>query len=460
MSQRSRMSRRQFLSGAGTAICLPFFPSLFPRAAWADGETPPPPRRLMFMCVPLGFVPNQSLLLRTDKRWGFDGEGWFPDDVGSGYKLPAVHAALEPYREHISFLRGLSNRRYRGEPHFGDDVFLTCADTFSNPARAFSNSLSCDQVAAATDTFSAGVRHPSLALGISPTLGTHSGGLSWSESGVPIPPLRSPAQAFDRLFGKDDLPVAERMLRLRKKRSVLDVVTGQIHLLDRKLNQADRAKLDEVLSAVRGVETGITRDERWIDVPKPATTLARPEAEADQSTSVQHAQAMFDLAHAAFLTDSTRVITYEMPSYFREFWTNDKHGLNHGTTPESHAGALRFDLENSNQLARFIKLLCESKEADGQPLIHHTLAAMGSGCWGTNHYMRSLPLLLIGHGGGAIRPGATHSYEDEQHRDGLPMANLWLTMLQACGVTRPDADGKPVGITTFADSTGTLAGLT
>jgi hypothetical protein len=148
MRDQHGWNRREFLRGAGVAIGLPFFPSLFPGTAWA--EQVKPPTRLMFMAVPLGFVPNKGII-------GNEGTGvkdpkyynaWFPEEDGLKYKMPDVHAGLEPYREHISFLKGLSNRKYRGETHYGDDVFLTCADTFADPSKSFSNTVSCDQVAA------------------------------------------------------------------------------------------------------------------------------------------------------------------------------------------------------------------------------------------------------------------------------------------------------------------------
>jgi hypothetical protein len=445
----SGWSRRQFLRGAGTLVGLPFLPSLFTRALWGgepgSPETVAPPRRLLFMCTPMGFVPNEWILKAQPGFQSFAPEGWFPEDDGPGYKLPAVHAALAPYREHFSFIKGVSNHRYRGEVHYGDDVLLTCADTFADPSRPFSNTISCDQLAAGSAVMGGdAVRYPSLALGIPPIMGTTTGGLSWTATGVPVTPLRSPVQVFDRLFGNGDIPAEVRMQRMRDQKSILDVTAKQVGSLDRALDAADRRKLDEVLSAVRGVEAEIQREARWMAVPKPKTDLARPDASCDATNSTAHARAMLALAHAAFLTDSTRVITYEMPPVFIEITSLNKHALNHWGSPEVHAAVIRNDTEYSNQLAEFTRRLCSSTESDGSPLIHHTLAAFGSGLWGMNHYNRSLPMLLIGHGGGAIKQGSTLKFPET-----TPMANLWLTMLKASGVP----------VDSFADSTGTLEGL-
>ena len=436
--------RREFLQGAGAAIGLPFFPSLFPGSAWADEVKPPV--RLMFMAVPLGFVPNKGILGNegTNVKDPNFYNAWFPEEDGPEYEMPAVHAALEPHRRHISFLRGLSNHKYRGETHYGDDAFLTCADTFADPSRSLSNTISCDQLAAKSAVMGgADTRISSLAFGIPSTLGTHTGSLSWTEQGLPVSPMQSPARVFDLLFVKDDMPAEARLLRLKQQKSVLDAMIGQIRELNRKLNAADRRKLDEVVAAVRGVEANIQREERWLNVPKPSVSLSRPE-ELPTFATTRHAEAMFDLAHAAFLTDSTRVITYEMPDVFKDVTPFGKHGLNHPSDPKAAEDAIKLDRAMSDQIARFIKMMSETKGHDDKPLIHHTLAAFGSGVWGRNHSMKSLPVMLIGHGGGRIKQGETRSYPES-----TPLANVWLTMLKACGVP----------VNSFADSTGTLDDL-
>lgn len=442
ISEKQGWARREFLRGAGVAIGLPFFPSLFPRTAWADQVKPP--ARMMFMAVPLGFVPNRSIHGNEGTADPSQYNEWFPETDGADYAMPAVHAGLEPHRRHISFLKGLSNHKYRGETHYGDDAFLTCADTFADPSRSLSNTISCDQVAAKSPAMGATeTRHCSLSFGINSTLGTHTGSLSWTEQGLPVSPMQSPARVFDLLFGKDDVPADVRLLRLKQQKSVLDGMIAQIHELNRKLNAADRQKLDEVISSVRGVEANIQREERWLNVPKATVSLSRPEDMTTFNTTA-HAKAMFDLAHAAFLTDTTRVITYEMPDTFRDVTPFGKHGLNHPSDPKAKEDAIRLDKAMSDQIARFIKMLSDTKAHDGQPLIYHTAAAFGAGVWGRNHSLKSLPVMLIGHAGGRLQQGQTRTYPDA-----TPLANAWFTMLKVCGVT----------VNSFADSTGTLDGL-
>ena len=150
---------------------------------------------------------------------------------------------------------------------------------------------------------------------------------------------------------------------------------------------------------------------------------------------------MFDLAHAAFLTDTTRVITYEMPDTFKDVTPIAKHGLNHPGDPKAAEDAIKLDRAMSDQIARFVKLLSESKATTASRDLSH---GGGFRRLGAKPLAEEPAGTLIGHGGGRIRQGETRTFPES-----TPLANTWLTMLKACGVPA----------NSFADSTGTLDGL-
>jgi hypothetical protein len=83
-------------------------------------------------------------------------------------------------------------------------------------------------------------------------------------------------------------------------------------------------------------------------------------------------------------------------------------------------------------------------EGDGS-LLDHCLFMMTSECSdGDRHNHDDLPVLVAGRGGGAVDPGR-HIVLDE-----TPLANLYVSMLDAAGVSAAS----------FANSTGPLAALT
>jgi hypothetical protein len=78
-------------------------------------------------------------------------------------------------------------------------------------------------------------------------------------------------------------------------------------------------------------------------------------------------------------------------------------------------------------------------------VLDNSIVLFGSGLRdGNSHNPHNLPILVAGRGGGRLATGQHLSYGPD-----TPLANLYLTLLDACGVA---ADR-------FADSTGRLAGV-
>ena len=80
------------------------------------------------------------------------------------------------------------------------------------------------------------------------------------------------------------------------------------------------------------------------------------------------------------------------------------------------------------------------KEGDGT-LLDNCMIVYGSGiCDGNRHNHNDLPVILAGRGGGTINPGRHVVY-----KDGTPMANLHLALLErlGCKVEKlGDSNGK------------------
>ena len=91
------------------------------------------------------------------------------------------------------------------------------------------------------------------------------------------------------------------------------------------------------------------------------------------------------------------------------------------------------------QFAHFLQRLKSTEEGDGT-LLDHTMVTYGSGLAdGNRHTHHDLPVLVAGHGGGAIHPGRHARYPEE-----TPMANLYLSLLDIMGV-QPESVGDSNG---------------
>ncbi len=116
----------------------------------------------------------------------------------------------------------------------------------------------------------------------------------------------------------------------------------------------------------------------------------------------------------------------------------------HDNDPDKLAKIRAINRFHVGQFAYLLGRLKGVREGDGT-LLDHCVIAYGCGnSDGNRHNHDDLPMLLAGRGGGTIKPGRHIRY-----RDGTPLMNLWLSML--------DRLGAPTD--SLGDSTGRLPSL-
>jgi hypothetical protein len=408
-----RLSRRTILRATGSTVALPVLESLvgsgLVRAAAAA-----PPKRLLF----LGF------------GWGVTDETWFPDQkqVGRDYALSPGLAPLARHKDRFSIIQGLYNR-HLVDPHWGSTFWLTGANRYGKPGSSFSNTISADQVAARQ--FGEHTRFASLQLDTEKADASgHGAGLSlsWDADGKPLAGLTTPVLAFHKLFSADGMSLAERQTLIADGRSVLDALTEDAARVQRGVSVADSRKLDEYFESIRDIEGRLAREEKWLAVPKPQPEgLAEPKPGLAGSDEIN---LMYDLAVAAFRTDSTRVIGYRQPvvSLLQSMKIAVAvHDMSHYRAGPTREASEARDLKQSELLAGLLDRLVESKEADGSSLLDHTTVVYGSNIRSI-HYVDNCPTLVAG-GGAGVRCGEHFVYPAK-----TPLCNLWLTLLQGSGV--------------------------
>ena len=111
--------------------------------------------------------------------------------------------------------------------------------------------------------------------------------------------------------------------------------------------------------------------------------------------------------------------------------------------PQDHLEDLfKLDRFHVFAFARLLERMDGIEEADGSTLLDNTIFTLGAGMGdGTTHQYNDLPIVVAGGGGGALKLG-----HHVQCKPGTPLANLWLTQMQALGMERRS----------YADSNGTV----
>ena len=369
--------RRNFLRGAGAMIALPALESIG-FSSFLSAAPKLPPKRIMFMGI----------------GYGVTSETWFPDikDPGPNYKLPEGLKPLARHKKDFTIVQGCKHKFSR-EAHWGSTFWLTGANKYGTPGQSFSNTISADQVAAAQ--FGKHTRYTSIQLSADPNdrNGHGPGGsLAWNQRGKPLPAWNSPLQTYMKLFGSNDMPIAQRRALLAEERSVLDSVMIEAKDMQKGLTKSDTDKLEEYFQSIRDIETRLSKAEQWMDVPKSKSPLEEPDKALLGRSEIEM---MYKLMVAAIQTDNTRVITYREPGsgLLRSLGANgNAHNTSHyriGTVTEE-SSKLR-DKAHSELLAGLIDHLKATKEVDGSSLFDHTVMAFGSNIRSI-HYLNN-PLL-------------------------------------------------------------------
>src|SRR5207244_7433268 len=190
-----------------------------------------------------------------------------PTTVGSGFDLPTILKPLEPVRDYVNVLSGLSHLQ---ADTFGDGtgdhprasaVWLTGVHAYdrTRPGVEVRLATTADQIAARS--IGKNSQLPSLELTVDfPTQGSCDSGdcfyintVSWRNETTPNPAETHPRVIFERLFG-DGGSAAARQARMKNTGSILDSIAGEVGRLSNTLGPGDRNKLTDYLDSVRELE--------------------------------------------------------------------------------------------------------------------------------------------------------------------------------------------------------------
>jgi hypothetical protein len=421
------LSRRTMLRGMGTAaIALPFLDSMVPALAAPTKA----PVRLAFLYVPNG------IMMRD----------WNPDYEGQLAELPRALKPLEPFRNDMLHLGNLTHNSGRALLDGAGD-HGRCAGSYLTGIQVkkttidIKASISCDQIIA--NKIGTQTRFPSLELGMDDARQAgdcdsgyscaYTNNLAWRSETQPLPPTLDPRVFFERLFGDGAILTPEQRARQAKDRqSILDFVTADTKKLQTSLGPTDKRKLDEYLSSIREVERQLEKAEK--DNAQIDPGMDKPYGVP--ADFAEHFKLLTDMITIAFQADMTRVLTFMITREgtsraYREIGIPDGHHplTHHQNKPELMEKVSQINAYHTTQLAGWLEKMKATKEGDGS-LLDNSMIVYGAGLSdGNRHLHEDLPTLLIGRGGGYLKPGRRVVYRKE-----TPMCNLHLTLMDRMGV--------------------------
>jgi hypothetical protein len=426
--KRKSLSRRKVLRGAGATLALPLLEAMHVSSMAKSSNIIKPPVRAGFFYIPNGVVQT----------------GWHPKDTGPGYELSPTLEPIRPIKDEVTLFTKLDRVKVAGtdgHAQAGACWLSSAAPDELSPA-GYPLKKTIDQIMAEHTGQVTAFR--SLELSCNPyednRESVYFDNISWYGHGHVARSLRDPKKVFNRLFG-----VKQHL----ESGSILDLVMDDAKSLNHSLGKTDKGKLGEYMDSVRTVEQQIERvTKRQEDINK--LKLAEPVKPWQAMTRDEFIQVMGDLMILAFRTDLTRVATimssperWGSPLKVQGLFEKpvDHHGMTHGQGNDHVRSKLEaLDHFHIQQFASLVMKMKDIKEGEGT-LLDSMMFTLGSGISdGSLHVYTDLPTLVAGRAGGALEPGS-HIKSPK----GTPIANLWLSMINAMGLKKGslgDSTGK------------------
>jgi hypothetical protein len=425
LTQRSGVSRRTLLRGAGVAMALPWLESV---PVWGSEKSnsgeQPFPKRFAALFMACGIHPHH----------------WWAKGDGGEMELGKSLKPLEPLKTKMNVISGLFNKNATGVGiHPGQTGNILSGAALQKGAE-LRGSISVDQLLA--NHFGQETVQPSMVLGCEqPITGYHetnfsmaySSHISWQNATSPVPMEVYPSLAFDSLFDNRGS---------RRNKSVLDRVKEQASGLSRRAGSGDRAKLDEYLTSVREVEKRIERlraqqdqaADRAQSHGRSLITMQRPDNGLPEDIR-EHMRLMCDLVALAFQTDKTRVATLllcrDISGLFYPFLDVRKahHSASHDDLSEDWERIARY---YCSQFAYLATRLDAMPEGDGTVLDHSCILFLNNMWSGSKHDSTKVPLLTAGGLNGTLATGRALDYSDRADED-RKLCSFYLSLISRMG---------------------------
>lgn len=418
-----------------SALALPFLsglPSLY-------GETIPTLRkqRLVLVFSPNGTVPSR----------------FWPDQTGEGFECTPILKPLEPYRERMLIMKGISNKiRGDGDSHMrGMSCLLTADELFpgniqggSHTPAGWAKGISIDQelkrfLQSREETRT---RFGSLEFGVAvPDRADPWTRMCYAGPNKPLAPISDPEQILSKLYG--DTKNRENLA------SIVDGVKEDLRRVAKRLSPEDKAVLEDHLALVRDMERELAAAAGQEELEHPMPEID-PDIELVNDNTPRISRMQIDLLVNAMANDMTRIASLQFMrsvGQARMNWLGVEEGHHTLSHEPDKNEAAQEKLQKINawfagELAYLVKRLAETPEpGTGETMLDNTLVIwlneLGKG---SSHTLNDIPFVAIG-GAPGFRMGRFLDFSRKEERENgemkvvgrVPHNRLWLAVAKSMG---------------------------
>ena len=431
---KKHLARRTFLRSAFASVSLPLLDAMIPAATALAQTAAVSAPRLGFFYFPHGAVMSN----------------WTPDTVGSDFELKKLLAPLEKYKQQMTIVSNLENKRAYGPVHaITPGTWLTGAaprvshEPFGGTtidqmaAKIIGQDTPLPSIEVATET-SGAAGACDRAYGCS-----YSGTISFRTPTTPLPMENNPRKLFQALFGVGD-NATERARLGKQTSSILDLMVTEASDLNKRLGVADRAVLSDYLETVREVERRVQKT-----AEHDLSHMTLPDApEGIPGNFDAHLNLMMDMILLAYQGNITRIANMMFAAevsnqtYNHVGISDAFHPLSHHQNdPAKMARLMVIQEYHTKVFASFVDKLAALPDGDNGSMLDNSMLLYGSNMSNSNaHDHYPLPAAIVGTAGGRIK-GNQHIVAPER----TPVSNLMMTILDRLQVT-PEEQGDSTGL--------------
>lgn len=406
-----RPTRRTILRAIGVSAALsPLIP--LPRDP-VQSQSQPYPRRLVILFSPNGTIAEHFLPTGTELDFQFG-------------------SILQPLQAHQSYTTVIDGIRYpidgTGNPHMqGPQRFLAGSTLLEGTEfsggggieSGWGSHASVDQVIA--QSIGDQTPYPSLHLGVACGEPNVRSRMCYAGPAQPVAQQDDPSIVFERLFSQLAGDEAAWATVKTGRRSVMDLVKGQLDVLRASHGRDDRLKLDAHLEGIRAIERRLnTTSASGSECTSPAAP-GTGDPVADASVP-RVSREQIDLLVAALKCDLTRVATLMWGKASSELTFpalnihQKHHDISHALDTDVQA---QEDLRvihrfHAGEVAYLLDRMAEIPEGDGSLLDHTAILWGNEVAVGNSHIQQPVPSVLLGGSDGYFKRGHYMQYGDVQ----------------------------------------------
>jgi hypothetical protein len=441
-----RHGRRELLKLLGVSgVLLPFVPYLnqMAEAAGPGGSPAGFPKRLVLTYAPNGTIEQQFWPTGTEKQFSFP--------------RGCITAPLAPYKPSLILAKGLNRARQKGGggPHeTAMGCLWTGASLLANPAGTngyeYADGPSIDQIIASKiqpptpfPTIALSVEHDEQLGGdLDPTTRY----MTYAGSGMPVLPDPDPYHVYQTLISGGGLAPGDVATTLAQRKSVIDLVLGELAKLEPKIGVEDRAKIDAHITGLRDIEQRLAANPSSGTQCKSAAPPSGYENRLlDNDSFPALVKMQNDLLVAALRCDLTRIASVQWSRTFsmlRHTWVNGPgggvnapphHTNSHETTADANTWQAMISSWYCQQFAYVLSQLAAVPEGSGT-LLDNTLAVWAYDMnLGAGHVISPAIAVLAGGLGGTMITSSTGRFVDFAGK--WDWTQMLVTICHAMGAT-------------------------